>query len=152
MNNIAWKRPDGGVTITWLTSESSGPEQEAEKLLRRGDIPSGWVLAGYNVEVPADRTYRNAWAFGEGRITHDLVKAKNIQRDKIRAVRSALLLKLDTLYLQADETNDHEKKRKIIDLKNQLRSAPQDPSIDAAKTIEELKLAWPSILDEQILL
>lgn len=73
----------------------------------------------------------------------DMQKAREIWRNKIRSQRAEEFKQLDTEYMIADESGDDAKKNAVIVRKKQLRDAPEDPRIDAANTVEELKKAWP---------
>ena len=77
-------------------------------------------------------------------ITHDLVKAREIWRNKIRTVRKPLLEDLDIQFMRA--TEEGEDTSKIVIKKNHLRDYPQDPRIDAASNIDELKEIWDTTL------
>lgn len=50
---------------------------------------------------------------------------------------------LDVEFLRAFEEGDTERSAEIRARKQALRDAPAHPSIDAAKTLDELKTAWP---------
>lgn len=97
-------------------------------------------------DVPLDRTYRNAWRDTGTVLDHDLAKARAIHRDYIREARAPLFASLDADYMQADEQANLLEKQRIAGLRQALRDAPQDPRIDAATTITELKAAWPAAL------
>lgn len=75
-------------------------------------------------------------------IVIDIEKAKTIFKSKIRLVRDPLLAKLDLEYMRATEESNTKRKKEIVDKKEQLRNLPNDPSIDTAKTIEELSTLW----------
>jgi ABC-type phosphonate transport system ATPase subunit len=140
--NIVWQRPDGSIAITILVS-ATDPVAEATKLKQRGDIPATWTQLAINQTLPTDRSYRNAWTFSAGNFGHNMVKARDIHRDKIRAARKPLLEALDVEYQKADETGNQTLKQQIAQQKQALRNAPQDPRIEAAQTIAELKGVWP---------
>lgn len=98
-------------------------------------------------DIPADRTFREAWAtHGNGRIEHDMVKARNIHRENMRSARANKLCDLDAEYLRADESVDRVKKRDIAARKQALRDVTDDPAIESAQTPEELKSVWPDVL------
>lgn len=105
-------------------------------LLARGDIPADHVCVGHSVEVPADRTFRNAWNW-TGKVDHDMEKCRAIHRDRMRAARAPKLAALDVRQLRGEDVEAE---------KTALRDVTADPAIDAAKTPEELKLVWPEIL------
>lgn len=46
-------------------------------------------------EIPADRTFRNAWVIQAGKIGHDLTKCKAIAHDKRRVSRAKEFAPLD---------------------------------------------------------
>ena len=94
--------------------------------------------------IPAERVFRNAWTADEsqGVITVDMTKARDIWRDKIRAVRSAEFARLDAEFMRALETGADT--GAIIAQKQALRDATVDPAIDAAQTPEQLKLVQPA--------
>ena len=102
----------------------------------------------YNAQdwtVPADRTFRDAWAAtgsDTGVIDVDMTKAKDIWREKIRQARVEPLAALDTAYMKALETGADT--TQIVADKQALRDAPADPAIDAATTPAELKLVQPA--------
>jgi hypothetical protein len=79
-------------------------------------------------------------------IAINMAKAREIQRDRIRALREPLFADLDVAYQRADEIGDAEAKAAIAARKQALRDATKDPAIDAAKTPEELKAAIPDVL------
>jgi len=94
-------------------------------------------------EVPADRTYRNAWAMDGGRIGHAMDKARELHRTMMREARAPLLADLDVAYQRADEAEDVGAKRVIAARKKVLRDITELPEIEQAVSVEELKLIWP---------
>jgi hypothetical protein len=96
--------------------------------------------------APSDRTFRNAWKLDGGAITVDMVKARNLHRDKLREMRKPLLEALDVEYQRADEAGNTAEKKKVGQKKQALRDVTADPSIDAATTPDELKAAIPAVL------
>ena len=81
-------------------------------------------------------------------ITVNMAKARDIQRDKMRAARKPIMEKLDVEFMRAVEAHDIAKQGTVVGLKNLLRDVTADPAIEAAKTPEELKAVWPSVLDD----
>ena len=77
-------------------------------------------------------------------ITVNMVKARNLHRDKIREARSPLLAALDVEFQRALETGADTSA--IVAKKQRLRDAPNDPAIDHAATPEILKALWPEFL------
>lgn len=94
-------------------------------------------------DVPDDRTYRNAWKSDGARVVHDMAKAREVHRQRIRRVRAAKLTELDVAYQRADEGGDFGLKQVIARRKQELRDLTADPAIDAATTPEALRATWP---------
>ena len=101
----------------------------------------GDVRNSASLLVPAERTFREAWAFTDtnsGVIDVDMGKARNIYRNKLREARKEALAKLDAQFMQALEKgkpSDH-----IAARKQELRDVTLDPAIEAATTPQELRV------------
>lgn len=78
----------------------------------------------------------------------NMVKAREIWKDKMRAARAPILADLDALYQRADEFGaaGEAVKARIAQDKQRLRDVTLDPGIQAAATPEELKAVWPAVL------
>lgn len=104
------------------------------------DVPNG---VNYKIieplDLPEDEYFRDAWIFDDG-VKVDLNKAKEIHKNIIRKVRSQLLEELDIQFQRALESGKDTSK--IVSQKNSLRDATNNPSIEKAKTLEELKSTW----------
>ena len=92
--------------------------------------------------VPSDRHFRGAWSLSGSVISEDLAKAKEIFKDKIRAVRKPLLDAEDVVYMKALEADDADAKTASVAKKKALRDAPAAKAITDADTIAKLKAAW----------
>ena len=90
--------------------------------------------------VPTNRDFRGAWSLSGSVISEDMVKAKEIFRDKIREVRTPLLAAKDVELMKALETGAST--TAIATAKDALRDAPAAAAIESATTITELKAAW----------
>lgn len=103
--------------------------------------PYTWrVLDEMQVPHPeADRTYRNAWVEEKGAIKHDMEMAKDWHRKMMRNERVERLLVLDWEWMKANGQKRLEDAQLIEDQRQTLRDALDDPRIDVATTIEELK-------------
>lgn len=96
-------------------------------------------------DIPSDRTFRNAWDHpdaGTAPLKVDMVKARDIWRDKIRAARKPLLEALDDEFMIALEKG--QPTQAIAAQKQALRDATADPRIELAQTPEELKAVQPA--------
>ena len=90
--------------------------------------------------VPANRDFRGAWSLSGSVISEDMVKAKEIFKDKIREVRKPLLEEKDVELMKALEAGTST--TAIATAKDALRDAPAASAIGDATTIAELKAAW----------
>lgn len=88
-------------------------------------------------EVPPKDEFRAAWTFDGKAFGHDMAKARELHREKIRRERKPHLEAADIALMRAIETGADTKA--IAAEKQRLRDAPANPAIDAAKTIEDLK-------------
>lgn len=79
-------------------------------------------------------------------ITINMDKARDIHRDRLRAMRQPVLEALDVEYQRADEQADANLKADIAARKQALRDVTADPAIEAAKTPEELSAIIPEAL------
>ena len=78
-------------------------------------------------------------------ITIDILKAKDIWKDKIRVARKPALEKLDVDYMRANESGSDT--TSIVADKQTLRDLPSQ--VDTATTTDEIKAVWNDLLDKQ---
>lgn len=148
MSKFALARADGTVSIMTLV-EGTDPKDELAKW-HPDDAKT--VVAIHPVEdkdIPADRTFRNAWTVKAGRVIHDMKKARNLHRDKMRVARGPKLAALDAEYQRADEKGDTAAKAVIAVKKQTLRDVTKHPDIERAATPDQLKAVWPDNLKEK---
>ena len=95
-----------------------------------------------------DEQFRNAWVCDTDlNPTICIQKAKEVWREKIRQKRGPVLLDLDVQYMRALESNNDTSE--IVESKQELRDLPQNPDIESANSIEDLKNVWHNLLGEQ---
>ena len=149
MRKIIYTRPDGGVSVAHPVRNTIGETltTDAEIEQRAWNALPAYAINPQFVEtVPTDRTFRDAWKAGATGIEHDMPKAREIHKERLRSVRKPLLEALDAEYMHADEVGDSAKKSEIAAKKQALRDATKAAEIDAAATPEELKAAIPAAL------
>ena len=78
-------------------------------------------------------------------ITIDILKAKDIWKDKIRVARKPALEKLDVDYMRANESG--EDTTSIVADKQILRDLPSE--VDTATTTDEIQDVWNDMLGEK---
>lgn len=154
---IIYQNESGGCSVVVPTAEALASmtlDQVAAKVVPAG-TPYKIVPA---TEIPSDRTYRNAWAADvvNGKINHDMVKAREIHKDHMRRVRKPLLEALDLEYFKHDEISRigtpaekaaaNSALATVIAQKKALREVTANPGIAAATTFPELKQVWPTEL------
>jgi len=102
--------------------------------------PLRWFIAKPG-DIPTDRTYRNAQVAHptEARVEHDMEKAKELHRDMLRGQRTEQLLVLDREWMAATRAKDQAAVDAVDAQKQVLLDVTDDPRIEAATTIEELK-------------
>mgnify|MGYP001589396866 CR=1 FL=1 len=94
--------------------------------------------------IPSDREFREAWADTTPEPVIDICmeKARGIHLSRIRAKRNAELAKLDIDATKAQDIGDDVELAQVRARKQELRDFPEiiAPALQAAETIEELKL------------
>jgi hypothetical protein len=155
MNKIIYTRPDGGLSIIHPI-RNTYPKLEAltdEEVLERAkkDIPKGAINVQIidESEIPKDRYFRNAWKAGQGTIEHDMLKCRELHREKMRLARKPLLETLDVEFMKALESGGPSLVEDIKSKKQKLRDITTHPDIEAAQTPEALKAVWPEELGER---
>lgn len=91
------------------------------------------------------RQFRGAWQFNGSAIEVDMVTARELFRDRVRAARKPELEKLDAEFMQALEVGKDTVE--VAKKKKALRDATKDPAIEAASTPEELLKVKPAGLE-----
>jgi hypothetical protein len=107
--------------------------------------PLAWRIVKAE-DVPTDRTYRNALRDDGAKLAHDVEVAKGLHREQLRHARAARFTELDGQWMAATGQGKKAEADAVEAERQRLRDLPDDPAIDAAKTIEELKATWPADL------
>ena len=94
------------------------------------------------LEVPQDRTYRNAWRHDGKVFSHDMEHAKEIHLEHIRNARTEALTELDKAWMRAVGQKETVAADVVEAQRQVLRDAPAI-DLSSATTPEELKLLWP---------
>lgn len=146
MKIAVFKKPDGSLsyrTPVWPMLEK---ETEAEYFDRTearerqaGSVLPDWVRVTIidTADLPQHHGFRNAMTY-DGSIKADMGKARELHRDHMRDARAPLLAALDIKQLRGEDVEAE---------KQALRDVTSDPSIDSAKTLEELKAVWPDTMN-----
>ena len=138
MKRIVYTRPDGGVSVVTPV----GSLQEVYERSIPADATN--IHECDHTDIPADRTFRNAWAQGAAKLPEvNMPKARDIHMDRIREKRNAKLAELDLAYIIADENNDGPGKAAIAQQKKKLRDLPATYDLSGHATPDTLKDDWP---------
>ena len=98
---------------------------------------NGDVRDTASLTLPTDRTFRNAWVFGDADVVEvDMPKAQEIFKDNLRRERQPLLEALDVEYMKAMERG--EDTASIVAQKVALRDITDDARIASATTPDQL--------------
>lgn len=89
--------------------------------------------------IPAKRDFREAWQLSGRVVEHDLEKAKEIHKNRLRAERAIRMETLDTRFMKALETEDSEARQQVIAEKQALRDMPTNPLWDMVTSVEDLR-------------
>jgi len=142
-----WRRPANQATIDAELAKAFPGDPAGGRTRRLRAVSWRIIPANYVPTTPEDRAYRDALTdLGTLPLAHNIQKARDIHRDKIRRARARKFADLDTAMLRAVEADDKAEQRRIGDVKQRLRDLPADPAIDQAQTIEQLKAFWPADL------
>lgn len=174
---VAVTRVDGGLTVLKVVITEYRPTTDEEKAEGKGERIANWTkpptteriekiiekygwkgtpleavswryVANEFVHDATDRTFRDAWKdSGTHEPDHDMTRARDIHRRRLRQKRANLLEALDVEYQKADEQGNAELKKQIAAKKQIFRDVTNHPDIEAAQTVVALKDAAMSVLD-----
>jgi hypothetical protein len=138
---ILYTNADGGVSVIVPAPDAQLEGETENDFLARvaaGAVPEGVPFSIVDVsEVPADRTFRNAWRKSGATVTHDMPAAKAIAHEKRRAARAAELAPLDIEATIPAQAAQAEAARQAI----REKYAAMQVEIDAADGVPDLKTA-----------
>lgn len=157
MKKLLYTRPDdGGVTIVIPAAKEKmeeilGPLSDAqyESHVRSRSIPVDAInVVELDESSLPDREFRNAWKQNGATIDFDLIKAKNIQLERIRLARAPKLDELDKEFMLALEQGDDVKKAEIVAAKQALRDITEPLKSLNPSSIDDIKASFPESLVE----
>lgn len=118
---IILKGNDNSVAIMELA-----PGADKEKAIKQFKECHPGMYGDYfeDIEIPTDRTFRDAWTLSQGKIVIDQKKAREIHLNRIRAERDIKLKELDVETMR--HLSNPEKLKEIEEQKQKLRDLPQE--------------------------
>jgi hypothetical protein len=170
VQKFAVRCDDGSVTILAFVLRSRGPTPRGGKV----DPSTGeWVREptdenvfyeierifaapgkprpmGYrpikDADVPADRTYRDAWTDDGKAIVHDMGKARALHVARLRRRRAPKLVELDGQWMRAMGQGNSQEAARVEAERQALRDLPVTLEFDKIDSVDDLKKAWPENL------
>lgn len=141
---VVISRTDGGVSIMSINGELTDDAIDIELQKWRDNSPGQYVshrLMDASA-IPADRTWREAWAdvSDEPVIDIPLERAREVRKAALRAERAPLLAALDVQFMRAVETGDPAEQARIAAKKQALRDVTSSPAFAAARSLDDLAL------------
>jgi hypothetical protein len=128
--------PVDGAVAEWAETEDEWIARIAAK-----DVPAGVPFEIVDTsEIPADRTFRNAWKCGNGRVEHDIDKCKSMAHEIRRQKREEEFKPHDDVIakqIPGKSATEAEAARQVIRAKYDAIQA----AIDAAATVDQIKAA-----------
>lgn len=146
---IIWSKSDDSLAITYIVDDTLDDQFHIEQIQSSNpDFRFRMVTDTRETIIPNNIFFGAMVLDEQNQFAFDMIKAREIWRNEIRARRDAKLPALDIEYQRADELGDTALKAEIAAKKQELRDAPNNPAIDAAKDLNELRLAiTPLLLD-----
>jgi hypothetical protein len=133
-----------------LVSEAEWEPESDDAFIARvlaKDVPeyarAGAVVLRGSALPPRDE-YRDALALQDGRLAHDMKKARGIFLGRVRAARAPALAALDVESVRAMESGGDA--RAVAERKQALRDLPATLPVDGAKSPADLDALWPAEL------
>jgi len=90
-----------------------------------------------------DREYRDAMEDAGGRIGHNMPKARELHRSRLRHINGDRFLRLDREWVNASASGNAAEARDVENKRKALRDMVDDPRIEAAQTLDDLKAVMP---------
>ncbi len=155
MKSIIYKDADGHVVIVnpvYKHFKGQGIAESAMlEILKDRHVPEGATDVHIidTADIPEDRHFRDALDIVDGRLIHNLDKARDVQLSQIRVQRNKKLKELDLQKLIAKEHGNVDKVNMIVNHKQVLRDIPQHLNLHLIDDLEELKGVTHPLLEDK---
>mgnify|MGYP001560420075 CR=1 FL=1 len=134
MRKIIYSRADGGVSVVSVPVDS---DEAITLAIGRLPADASTPLVVDESVIPTDRTFRNAWEKNDSGITVSMTKARNIQEVRINEARRNKMREL----LERTELGEN-----LTTERAQIRALDARSLVNAATTIDELRVSMPEVL------
>lgn len=147
---IIWtKVEDGSLSITKILDNSVNVEKHVRDLIKaHPELVYRFTTNTDEFLIPYDYFFPALTVDENNQVAYDMVKLRARWREGLRLRREPLLKQLDIDYQKADEMGDTALKAEIVAKKNILRDCTDDPAIDAAQDLNDLRRSIPELLAE----
>lgn len=136
MNVIVYKEEETVVVVI--------PSNNTDVKTLINIVPDGTEYHIMDIKkLPSNGYFRNAWELIDGKVTINIEKAKEIQRNIWRKMRESKLKELDLLYMRALEEGDKPTQKNIITQKKALRDVT---TIELPDDVDIIRDTIPDIL------
>lgn len=98
----------------------------------------------YDESQLPDSEFIDAWTIDA---TINLELAKEVWRNKMRPVRNQRLKELDLEWMKAIEQEDYKAAAAVVAKKVELRDITKRDELKYAKSLDQIKAFWPSVLN-----
>lgn len=139
--SIRWENAPTEVNIDKVIAQLEGrnePDPNKIALAAEKRPVKSWRLIREE-DIPEKDAYRNALRDTGKVFQHDMPSARTLHKELLRAARAPELAALDIAYQRADEDGLPEAKQAVRERKQILRDCTDDPRIEAAVSVEDLK-------------
>lgn len=146
-NIIVWTTEDGSVRITQMINDAIDVDNEIRRIASSHPELTFRFKGKMSETGIGINLFYNALVLDEDdNFAYDMVKARLVWKDILRRVREPKLQELDLQYQRADEDGDTELKAEIVAKKIILRDCTDNPDIDLAISLNDLRRTLPELL------
>lgn len=146
-NIIVWTAEDGSIRITQMIDDTIDVELEAERIAAsHHDLTFRFTGKLSETGIAINYFYGALTLDDDDNFAYDMAKARLIWKDMMRRLREPKLQDLDVQYQLADEAGDADLKAEIVAKKNILRNCTDNPDIEAATSLNDLRRTLPELL------
>jgi len=144
---VVWEMPDKSLALTNVFGNRDVNAEIAKINSERPELAHKFNVETHSdLKIKLDLFFKAIELDESNEPVYNMTKARQIWKEKIRFDRYKKFKELDILSQRALESNDSVALADIAAQKQILRDAPNNPAIDTAATIEELKELYPEIL------
>ena len=143
MKVIIYTNLEGILVVVNLPGTGAAIEKKAWDALPSEAINPRFVDES---EIPINRTFRNAWRDTGATVDHDMMKARELHKNRLRELREQKFVLINRAQSTALSKGDAAEAARLETELQKLRDVTANPAIEAAQTVDELRAVWPEVL------